>query len=202
MISYLEYLNMPTKVAIAIVSVFFIIQIIGELLEFKGKVVPEWVKIRKYFSRRKHEREILRQLPEALADVRSTLNEFMSHYSTDNIHMRNDWMDSVNNRLRENEDSIKEFDKKLDKNNADTLSLLIESKRSIIINFAENVIDTNKPVTKEQFKRVFRLCKEYEEMIEENNLVNGEIDVAHRIISESYEEHMRNHTFIEDCRGY
>lgn len=202
MIDYLEYLNMPTKVAIAIVSVFFIIQIIGELLEFKGEVVPEWIKIRKYFSRRKHERETLQQLPEALEDVKSTLNEFMSYYSTDNIHMRDDWMNNVNTRLHNNEDFIKEVDKKLDRNNADTLSLLIENKRSAIIAFAENVIDTNKPVTKEQFKRIFRLCKEYEDLIEENDLVNGEIDVAHRIISESYEEHMRNHTFIEDYRGY
>ena len=33
-------------------------------------------------------------------------------------------------------------------------------------------------------------------------MTNGEVDIAYRIISESYETHMRNHTFIEDIRGY
>lgn len=202
MIDYIEYLNVPTKVALSLIAVFFIIQIIGELLEFKGKVVPECLKIRKYFSRRKRERETLRQLPEMLNDVRSTINELMSHYNGDNIRMRDNWIKNVNDRLTEYDEWIKELDKKMDKNNADTLSLLIESKRSTIINFAQIVIDKNNPVTREQFNRIFKMYEEYEKIISENGLTNGEIDIAYRIIRESYEEHMRNHTFVEDARGY
>ena len=41
MLGYLEYLNLPTKVGIIIVVVFLIMQVIGEILEFKNKVVPE-----------------------------------------------------------------------------------------------------------------------------------------------------------------
>ena len=79
---------------------------------------------------------------------------------------------------------------------------MIDSKRNTIINFAAKVIDKNCMVTREQFNRVFKLYAEYEEIIEANGLTNGEVDIAYRIIKESYETHMRNHTFVEDALGY
>lgn len=202
MLNYIEYLNVPTKVAIAIVGFFFVTQIIGELLEFKGKIVPEYIKVRKYFARKKQEREIMRTVPATLADVQKTLNEFNSHYNSDRIDMRDQWIKNVNHRLEENDKYIKELDKKLDKNNSDTLSLLIESKRSTIINFASYVADEKNPVTREQFRRIFKTHKEYEDVLEENDMTNGETDTAMRIINESYEIHTRHHSFIEDVRGY
>ena len=56
MLDYIGYLNIPEKALLVLVSIFFVMQIIGELLEFKGKVVPEFFKIRKYFKRRKKEK--------------------------------------------------------------------------------------------------------------------------------------------------
>ena len=190
MIEYIEYLNVPTKVALSIVALFLITQVVGELMEVQGKVVPEFVKIRKYFSRKKQER------------VQQSLNEFKSHYDTDNIRMRDNWIKSVNESLKENDKWIKEFDKKLDKNNADTLSLLIENKRNTVIAFASKVVDENSSVTREEFTRVFKLYKEYEDIIKDNNLTNGEIDIAYHIIMDAYETHMKNHSFVEDVRGY
>lgn len=202
MIEYIEYLNVPTKVALSIVALFLITQVVGELMEVQGKVVPEFVKIRKYFSRKKQEREILRHVPETLREVQQSLNEFKSHYDTDNIRMRDNWIKSVNESLKENDKWIKEFDKKLDKNNADTLSLLIENKRNTVIAFASKVVDENSSVTREEFTRVFKLYKEYEDIIKDNNLTNGEIDIAYHIIMDAYETHMKNHSFVEDVRGY
>lgn len=202
MIEYIEYLNVPTKVALSIVALFLITQVVGELMEVQGKVVPEFVKIRKYFSRKKQEREILRQVPETLREVQQSLNEFKSHYDTDNIRMRDNWIKSVNESLKENDKWIKEFDKKLDKNNANTLSLLIENKRNTVIAFASKVVDENSSVTREEFTRVFKLYKEYEDIIKDNNLTNGEIDIAYHIIMVAYETHMKNHSFVEDVRGY
>lgn len=202
MLNYIEYLKMPTNVAIVIISAIFVTQLIGELLEFKGKVVPEIFKMRKYFARKKQEHKTLKEIPEFLKEVKETLNDFNSHYSKDNISKRDNWIEKVNLKLDQNDKYIKELDKKIDKNNADTLSLLIDSKRNTIINFASFVIDENNPVTREQFNRVFKLYEEYEDIIAKNNMTNGEVDIAHRIIKESYENHMRNHTFIENLRGY
>ena len=202
MLNYIEYLNIPAKIAIILVGVFFAMQIIGELLEFKGKVVPEFLKIRKYMKRKKEEREIIAQMPEMLAEVKTLLNDVNQHYSADNIAKRDRWMDWVNSRAKVYDAGIADLEEKIDKNNAITLSLLIDIKRDTIINFASKVIDENYPVTKEQFNRVLKIYEEYEEIIEENELTNGEVDIAIRIIRESYENHMRNHTFVEDVRGY
>ncbi len=202
MINYVEYLNIPTKIAIAVIGVFFILQIVGEILEFKGKVVPEFIKIRKCFIRKRQERQTMRDAIETLGEVKKLLNDVNVHYSKDNIKMRNDWMDNVNRRLEQNDEWIKEFDKKLDRNNHATLDLLIDGKRNSIINFASTVVNEDTPVTREQFNRIFKMYEDYEQIIEKNGLTNGEVDIAYRIIEESYETHMRNHSFIEDIRGY
>lgn len=202
MIDYVEYINIPTKVAIAVIALFFIMQLVGEFLEFKGKVVPEFVKIRKIFARRKKERLMMQKMEKTLDQVQLTLDDLNRHYSTDNIHMRDEWIKRVNTKLEQYDISMAELDRKLDKNNSDTLSILIDNKRNTIISFASLVIDENKPVTREQFNRIFKLYQEYEAIIQSNGMKNGEVDIAIRIIREAYENHMRSHTFIEDVRGY
>ena len=47
MLGYLEYLKLPAAVAGAIVGILLVANLVGELLELKGKVVPEFMKIRK-----------------------------------------------------------------------------------------------------------------------------------------------------------
>ena len=219
MLGYIEYLNLPTKVAIGIVAAFLIMQVVGEFLEFKGKVVPECVKVRKYFARKKKEREALSKVAEivekydeiaqTLENVNRSLKDIDQHYSKDNIAMRDGWMKEVNEHIvdsekkRSEQDALmRELSAKLDKNNEDTKSILIENKRSEIIQFASVVIDEKSLVTREQFKRIFKLHEEYEELIKETGRTNGEIDIAYRIITESYESHMKNHSFIEETRGY
>lgn len=202
MIDYVEYINIPTKVAIAVIALFFIMQLVGEFLEFKGKVVPEFVKIRKIFARRKKERLMMQKMEKTLDQVQLTLDDLNRHYSTDNIHMRDEWIKRVNTKLEQYDISMAELDRKLDKNNSDTLSILIDNKRNAIISFASLVIDENKPVTREQFNRIFKLYQEYEAIIQSNGMKNGEVDIAICIIREAYENHMRSHTFIEDVRGY
>ena len=193
---------MPTAVTTVMVVVFLCMQIIGEILEFKGKTVPEFVKIRKYFARKKIERETLKTLPETLQKVKESLENVNKHYSEDNIQMRDKWIENVNKKLEEHDNWSKDFDKKLDNNTEVTLSILIDNKRTAIIDFASKVIDENSPVTREQFNRIFKLHKEYEGIIKDHDMTNGEVDIAYRIITESYENHMRNHTFVEDVRGY
>ena len=202
MIDYVEYINIPTKVAIAVIALFFIMQLVGEFLEFKGKVVPEFAKVRKIFARRKKERLMMQKMEKTLDQVQLTLDDLNRHYSTDNIHMRDEWIKRVNTKLEQYDISMAELDRKLDKNNSDTLSILIDNKRNAIISFASLVIDENKPVTREQFNRIFKLYQEYEAIIQSNGMKNGEVDIAIRIIREAYENHMRSHTFIEDVRGY
>ena len=80
--------------------------------------------------------------------------------------------------------------------------LFRSSKRSSIISFASYCVCPDNPVTREQFKRVFRIYAEYEEIIKDNGLQNGEVDIAIRIIREAYENNLRNRSFVEDVRCY
>lgn len=202
MINYIEFLNVPTKIAITIVGLFLVMQIIGEVLEFKGKVVPEFLKIRKFFSRKRQERQTMQEMSATIQDVKELLNSVEEHYSADNITRRDQWMEWVNSRANVYDTAIADLKVSLDKNNDITMSLFVESKRSSIISFASYVVSPDNPVTREQFKRVFRIYDEYEDIIRENGLTNGEVDIAIRIIKESYESHLRNHSFVEDVRGY
>lgn len=194
---------------IVIVLVLCMFQLIGEILEFKGKVVPEFMKIRKYFARKKEERENVPRMTAAfntmtqqLKKTEKLISDFESHYSPEKIAERNNWMGGVNEKFEENDEWRKEISEMLKKNNEDTLQLRIESMRREIINFASYISDDAKPVTREQFNRIFNVHSKYEKIIEENGIENGEVDIAYRIINESYAKHLKEHTFIEDVRGY
>lgn len=202
MLSYVEYLNLPTTVAIILIAIFLAIQLVGELLEVKGRAVPEFVKIRKYFARRKMEREVIQKMPEVLENVQELLDDVRSHYNEDNIMKRDKWIEGVNCKLKKNDELFEELNKKLDMNRGDLIELIIDNKRDAIINFAYIVADEDTFVTREQYNRIFKMYKEYERIIKDNKLTNGEIDVAYRIINESYENRMKNHTFGENIRGY
>lgn len=211
-ITLLTQLNAPAKIIVALFGIFAVLQVTGELIELKGTMVPEFMKIRKFFARKRKERETLtkitetfatmQEIPNTLKNVQDLLAQVNCHYNADNISMRDEWIKNVNHKLEENDKFNKEISQKLDKNNADTLSLLIESQRESIINFAARVVDQNNPVTREQFTRIFKIHDNYEETIKANHLTNDEINIAYRIIKDSYEEHLRNHSFIEDVRGY
>lgn len=202
MLNYIEYLNVPSQIAIALITVLFVLQLIGEFLNFKGKAVPEIMSIRKYFAKKKSERKVIRELPNTIQDLKNIVNNIDKHYNADNISMRDKWIDSVNNKFMMEDKLIRDLDKKLDEANKDIVSILVDNKRDTIIDFASRVSNSSVLVTKEQFNRVFKLYKEYEDLISKNGLTNGEVDIAYRIIVESYEEHLSNHTFIEDTRGW
>lgn len=202
MLNYIEYLNVPSQIAIALIAVLFVLQLIGEFLNFKGKAVPEIMSIRKYFARKKSERKVIRELPDTIQDLKNIVNNIDKHYNVDNISMRDKWIDSVNKKLNIEDKLVRDLYKKIDEANKDIVSILVDNKRDTIIDFASRVSNSSVLVTKEQFNRVFKLYKEYEDLISKNGITNGEVDIAYRIIVESYEEHLSNHTFIEDTRGW
>lgn len=222
MLNYLEYLmenmNLPSKVASVLVILFLVLQIIGELLEAKGKIVPELLKIRKYFSRKKKEKEEYRKAIEkatkaaenaitAVERVEKFLKTVDARYSEDNISKRNKWMHNVDNGLIESECHWKESEShwnELREKVVETFEIALETKienmRNTILNFAGKIVDENCLVTHEEFRRIINTYEKYEKLIEEKELVNGQVDIAYRIIEEEYEKRLRSHAFIEDTR--
>ena len=62
------------------------------------------------------------------------------------------------------------------------------------------VSDENVPVTREQFNRILKMYNDYERIISENNMTNGEIEIAYSIIVKAYKKHMEHHSFVEDMQ--
>lgn len=206
MLNYIEYLNIPVKIALVLVVIFFSMQIIGEFLEFKGKVVPEFFKIRKWFTRRKREKA---EAAQTLKDVQVLLNDVNSHYSADNIAKRDGWMQWVNNRAEVYDESIKQLREALTEvmqalkdNTKLTEEMFIQSSRDRIIDFATKTSNENVMVSREEFNRIFKVYAKYEKYLEEHKMANGEVDINYQIIKESYEQRLRDHAFTEDIRGY
>lgn len=175
-------------------------------MEFFGKIVPEFLKIRKYFRRKRQERV---ETVETLKAVKTLLDDVNAHYSEDNISKRNAWMQWVNDRAEVYDDSIlilnkqyKELADQLKENTEITLDMYININRNRIIDFASKVINEETLVSREEFNRVFKVYNEYEDVLEKYGKTNGEVDVAYSIIKEAYEKHMSNHSFIEDIKGY
>lgn len=206
MLSLIEYLRVPSQIALVLAGFIFILQIIGEIAEFKGRVVPWFMKIRKCLAKRKANKL---ETPRLLSEVRQLLTEVNGHYSADNIAKRDSWMKWVNDRavvydesIEQIRDTLKEFAQALKDNTKMAEELFIQNSRDRIIDFATKVENRNTMVSREEFNRIFKVYDKYEKFLKERKLTNGEIDINYQIIKESYEEHLHNHTFIEDVRGY
>ena len=55
-------LSVPSSIAVGLILLYILMQIIGEIIEFKGKAVPEFFKIRKFFQRRRKEKRETKEL--------------------------------------------------------------------------------------------------------------------------------------------
>ena len=209
--SVIVTLGIPSSIAIGLVAIYGILQLIGELVELSGKVVPEFFKIRKYFQRKKKARQENEQV---IKEVKDLLEHVHQHYSADNIQQRNDWMEHVNqtiewvtdqsvvydNSITEIKQALQDAATALNASVEMTETMFIEMSRDRIIDFAEKVSDPTRPVSREEFNRIFKVYDAYEVFLEEHHRTNGEVEVAHEIITEAYAEHIKNRTFTENIR--
>lgn len=190
--------NLPSGLFMVMMIVFFLMQGIGEVLEFKGKAVPEFMKIRKFLKRRAEEKRTMRMMPETLKKVETLLNSVDQHYNADNITKRNKWMEWVNSQATVYDASIAELKGALEENNKITLSILIDSKRNFLLDFTSKAVDLNYPLTREQYQRFYTVHEEYEEILKKNHMTNGQVSVAYDVVTRSFEERLKKRAFIED----
>ena len=104
----IEFLGIPTTIAISIIVVYLITQFIGEFVEMCGRVVPEFFKVRKFFKRRKEEKNEMKKM---ILECKQIISDFNAHYDNDNISQRNNWMHSVDTSMQD----IQKLDSKIDK---------------------------------------------------------------------------------------
>lgn len=206
MIPYIEYLGIPGTIAAVIVAVFFVMQIVGLLLDIKGKAVPFFMNIIGYFRRKKQEKE---KIVQTLQKVEEQLGIIGTHCSAESIAERNEWMDWVNTRAHVYDDSITILNDKMSEvaaalrdNTVITEEMFVQTSRDRVIDFATKVSDPEVVVSREEFHRIFKVYQNYENFLENRKMTNGEIDINYQIIQEAYEYRIKHHSFAEDIRGY
>ena len=197
-----EFFKITGPWAAVFLGTWIILNIIGEILEKKNKIVPEFMKVRKYFKRKKEEKQEIKNF---ILDMKEFTDEIKIHYSPEALQVRNDWMAWVNNRTEIYDASVQELkDLKDDiaQNNVLTLDLYININRHRIIDFASKVANEDILISQEEFNRIFKVYQDYEAVLEQHGMTNGEVDIAYRVIQDAYKERLRDHTFLEDIRGY
>lgn len=142
----IEFLGAPAWIAIAIVGLLLILQVIGCILDFKGKIVPELINIRGHLRRKREEKEEAarkdKEIADTLAEVKQLLCDVNSHYSKDNITKRNDWMKGVDQSVKDNDKLIQALDGKIDKlleTNANLKEQLVQVKSNVLENEADRL---------------------------------------------------------------
>ena len=209
MLNYIEYfakyLNVPSNLVLTMVVIFGLMQLVGEFLSFKGKVVPAFMAVRtNHLAKKRKEQErdeMLKEATKALMETKALLNDVKQHYSEDNISKRDGWMKSVNEGIANNRTDNEELKAKLEETFNIALSTHIENQRNIILSFANRIADGGS-ASHEEFRRVISVCEIYEETVDKYNIKNGQVNVAYRLILEEYENRLKEHKFIENIRGY
>lgn len=153
-------------------------QFVVELLEFKGKVVPEFLSIRKSFSRRKEKK---------MDKWMTLVNERVKVYDESIVGVTK---------------TLSEVTTALNANTSLTEEMFVQQSRDRIIDFSYRASDYSLPVSREEYHRIFKVYDKYEKFLNERGMTNGEIDIVYGVVKESYEERMKNHLFTEDIRGH
>lgn len=198
----LEFFKVTGPWAAVILGIWIVLNIIGEICEKKNKIVPEFMKIVTHFKKKKAEKQEIHQF---IKDMKVFTDDIKIHYSPEALKKRDEWMDWVNNRADKYDsavDELKELKEDISKNNVLTLDLYININRHRIIDFASKVANEDTLISQEEFNRIFKVYRDYEAVLEQHHMSNGEVDVAYRVIVEAYEERLREHTFLENIRGY
>lgn len=118
------------------------------------------------------------------------------------MHSVDDNIQWTHERAAVYDDSIASLKNDFRENMAITVDLYINFNRNRILDFASRVADDNALASKEEFNRIYKINRDYHEMLAKYGKENGEVDTAMTIINEAYEYRMRHHSFIEDIRGY
>ena len=198
MVELFERLGVPGTV-ISVIA--FVLLVAGAIKEFitsfsTFKKVFNWIKGIK--KRIKEKKEARKRMQQSLLDAQKIIKDFSIHYSEDNISQRNNWISWVNSQAEDYNKTLASIDntlsslkKKLDKTTILAEETSLNQKRLSVLEFAARVNNPRYDYSKEYFLKMKKIIEEYETYIEENNISNGEIDQAIKVIEEAYEEKER-----------
>lgn len=92
-------------------------------------------------------------------------------------------------------EELKDLKIKVEKSDRTISAHIIESQRQEILEFANSCI-RGEMHTKDEYDHIFEIHTEYLKATSENNIENGKLDVAYRVIEDSYLDNIHHNRFL------
>lgn len=136
---------------------------------------------------RREERKLLIDTANGLSELKKQHDKDINEFLNNRLHDR-DQSFSIQKKLTESIDSI---NNKLDEIRKENIEKDIDDIRWNILNFA-NKISEGKNCNKDGYIHCLKIYQKYEQLIEQNGIQNGEVEISIKIIKDSYEEKLKN----------
>ena len=135
----------------------------------------------------------IKALEDKIAEYDSTNRE---HWQT-SIEYRNKYADdqsAIMNQLSSIAESVNALQKKMDENE---LRKRIDSLRSTIISFATSLGNPQFRPSLDHYNSIFTKVREYEDVLEQNGLENGQTNISVKIIEKHYSDAVERGDFLK-----
>lgn len=175
MLNYLDMLGVGGLALLGIVVLLAAAELIKAGSTVFGFLASKFLGIKTKYSERK-------ELDELTVKNRDRLDEYV------------DKQDKFNETFQKELESIKEV---VEDTSELVLSNRIENMRNTILDFA-SAIANGRIYTKEQFRYVMKVHRDYEALVEKKGLTNDEVEISFKIIEKAFEYNMSHNQFIED----
>ena len=175
MINNLDALGITGVLFIVIIGVVVVSEIIKALTHIGSFLLDRYAGVKTMYTKKREREERIDQNKEELDNF---------------IIKQENFNDGIKSDLSDMHDTMKDV--------SDTIvQVQIQNMRNTITSFASDV-SNGKVFTKEQFKYVKNVYKQYEEVIRKRGLTNDEVEISIDLIKRAYEDRIRKQSFIED----
>lgn len=182
MLNYLEILSFPEWLILIVIGLAVIAEVIGWISKIWGVIAPKIFKISTSSSRKKEIEKVILSNQQEINLLKKRheedmkKSEEMDGYLKDEINKTNEKLDNLNNLV---------------------LNMRIDGMRKTLLDFA-SAVGADRKCTREQFDEIFLTYQDYEDILKENNMTNGRVDISMEIIREKYKNNILHGGFLED----
>ena len=171
-INLLSEFDSAVVAVICVIILFIIFWFIWYIIKNRKQILEI---LNQWFDRKTKRNELLQMI----YDSKNRLDE----YAENRIHDREQSLE-IQKQLT---DAIQSIYDKLDTMQSNLTTDKIENMRWKILEFANDLIN-GKTCYKEQFDNILKTYGDYEKILEENNMTNGQVEESMKFIKEQYHE--------------
>lgn len=172
-IDLIKNLDTPLAIIVFTIILLFILYLIGSVIKHRkdiSNVLNDW------FNKKTRQNELINTIEEN--------KQRIAEYEEKRVQDRQQSLE-IQKQLT---DSIAVISERLDKIQDSFIKNQIEDMRWKILDFANAIMNGNTNCYKDQFDNIIHLYDEYEYILEENNMTNGQVEESIKYIKEKYHE--------------